>query len=436
MSPLTSTRSEQVSSPKASLIKKKKQQQQQQQQGSNSAPDTLKQYLHKTFHSQSQQREQACSFDPTSRAFDLVFKLDESDLQKKQEQAPSLFAMDTPNHLCKEIYVHKFFVMARSNYLRRLLKGYQHLHEENANICEVFVHSEMLECLSYYMSALYGDRSSRRKFLCHSHMLAWHDQAMQIIEQDNLRTECDSNIDQDFLPCLHRIYNAVTTFNEIRMDDHHDGSEKYVKNNNSFDLTIQLYNPYCEEELMKEYRVHKLFLFRSPFMRTIMQSGMQETQSSVVKFHTISVEGFHHVLQYLYTNHSKIPREHVVEIFVFAQLMELSDLSSICIRILDQMIDKDNVYDVLSLEELTAIPSILDKCAHVLTEHIDQINAIQLASTLPKFELLLMPKVIQKIAFCLANEYESIPKDVYSKLSVDIRIKVQDIRKKQLLKKR
>lgn len=66
----------------------------------------------------------------------------------------------------------------------------------------------------------------------------------------------------------------------------------------------------------------------------------------------------------------------------------------------------------------------------------DQTNVIQLASTLPKFELLLKPRVHQKIAFYLANAYESIPSEVYGELSVDIRMKVQKIRKKKLLSKK
>nr|CAG4716460.1 unnamed protein product [Naegleria fowleri] len=408
----------------------------------------LARYLEETFHAQYVED----MFDPmsqdSSHCFDLVFRCNdevndhaypsfdenfhERNIAADHSYGSNGSATTTATigqsknkmmiHQYSAIYVHEFFVMARSDYVRKLLKGHHHdsqysddrdreiLRKTTRSISEVMVHSETLKWLSLHINALYRNTTS--------HLLnsQWFEEA-QLVEMIDRRKVFSEGVEQ-FANCVQAIFHVVSEFNRIQQGTK-NGNEKqpppqlapkYSFLKDTFDLTIQLYNPYCVEELMKEYRVHKLFLFRSPFMKKILQSGMNETQTNIVKFHTISVEGFNHVLQYLYTQHCNVPREHVVEIYVFAQLMELSDLSSVCVKLVTKMIDKDNVFDVLSLEELSSIPSILEACAQ--------------------------PRVHQKIAFYLANAYESIPSEVYGELSVDIRMKVQKIRKKKLLSKK
>ena len=135
------------------------------------------------------------------------------------------------------------------------------------------------------------------------------------------------------------------------------------------DITVQLYNE-TEDEILKEYKLHKLFLFRSKHIRNILKSGMKESRENTIEFFGMTIETFDIIIKYLYTNIIEdINLEKVIEILVHCDIFQLKELIEYSLNFVKPNISIDNVLDILSFCSIYSYDDLIDFCIRFCLSH-------------------------------------------------------------------
>eukprot|EP01080_Neovahlkampfia_damariscottae_P011212 gene11212-4034_t len=259
----------------------------------------------------------------------LLTRLEETDLFDFKFKV-----YDEKDNDFKEIQVHKAFVSIRCSYLKELIENRKNeLYEISPTLFEKYVgflYTGKLELNENEMkSLLVFTKKSKENFTF-----------LDVIFKTNVNLSSQNLFVKKFQSDLRKLMT----------DENHS------------DVKIQLVNDETGE-MMKEYNLHKLFLFRSKHIKNIFKSGMKESIENTIEFFGITVEIFEIIIQYLYTNEIQdINLGNVIEILVHCEVFQLKEIINYSLNIVKYNVSVDNVMDIINFSLIYEYASLIDYC--------------------------------------------------------------------------
>ncbi|KAL9641594.1 hypothetical protein ABK040_013513 [Willaertia magna] len=282
------------------------------------------------------------------------------------------------------IYCNKTILSNRSTYFKELLSeidfnDFESLeHIEELNIPILKVHEYYYDSLIIYVRYLYcGDLvvGNETNNECLQELLLLgkrdperHNIIAKLCDQQKVlyldsSTEVLTKLREDFTVLYKQIEESL------------DNPLSFEPSNDNYytDVTIQLLDPHTDE-IMHELRAHKILLCKSTYIKTVFESGMEESQLGIIKFSEISLNGLLSVIRYLYTNEMVISIESCIEVLVTALLFQLFELANYCRNVIQNNITVENVIDICNIVELYNDTPLRGHCIRFILQHYDTIS--------------------------------------------------------------
>eukprot|EP00966_Prymnesium_polylepis_P123645 2858839-Prymnesium_polylepis.1 len=163
----------------------------------------------------------------------------------------------------------------------------------------------------------------------------------------------------------------------------------------------------CDAEVIvagKSFRAHRVILAAgSAYMRGVFNSGMKESQSSVVTLPDMSAAVFEAVLEWCYAGSAKVPETILVDVLTAAVRLQAPTLQTATESELIERLDANNCLDAWQLGDSLTLSRLVDAaccCAGRLFEEVAKSDAF---ATLPAPRLL---KLLKRDELGVAREEE------------------------------
>ncbi|KAL0481589.1 hypothetical protein AKO1_012517 [Acrasis kona] len=144
---------------------------------------------------------------------------------------------------------------------------------------------------------------------------------------------------------------------------------------------------------------HRFILCRSPYFKSMLMSGMQETFSDVINLTDYSIEVMNAILQFIYTDRIVITPSCCVEALLCAHQFGLIEVSSFCRGMASRYMTVDDVVSVLEVAELYTDSFLKNNCLRFIAENYDEIDHFKLGtitSELMSKVMIMREKIIKK----------------------------------------
>ena len=131
-------------------------------------------------------------------------------------------------------------------------------------------------------------------------------------------------------------------------------SEHTVQSFEQFDK-YRLCDEFCDiifKVQSVSFRTHRMILAASsPYFYAMFTSGLMEETSDTITLHDIDVESFELLLQFMYTSKIDITESNAQDLFVAADMFQLTIVSDACVEFLQHQIDPANAIEMLYFAE-------------------------------------------------------------------------------------
>ncbi|KAG7366449.1 Kelch motif-containing protein [Nitzschia inconspicua] len=119
---------------------------------------------------------------------------------------------------------------------------------------------------------------------------------------------------------------------------------------------------------------HKLMLTRSSYFRALFLGEMKESKMSTVDIQQVSHPIFLQVLEYLYTDQTRIPLETAMELFEAADLFCIPRLKTMCEKRMLQSINVENAASIFYAADAHCASALRAKAKKYILSHFEEIS--------------------------------------------------------------
>eukprot|EP01080_Neovahlkampfia_damariscottae_P001056 gene1056-10575_t len=294
-----------------------------------------------------------------------------------------------------EIHVHKCIIASRCKYFKNLILD---------NNDKIYLNDVSTSILDSYFNFLYSGVINLKS-------------EIEIFEFLNFSKKCKTH---------YTLINKIINSQEIYIDLHKSIIEN-IKNdfhslindklfsNIKFEIIEQ--EEEQEEQEKKEIFVHKIFLERSNYFKSILQSGMKESIENMITFSDIKFETMNQILYFLYTDDLIFESNNTIEIYINSVLYQLNEIIDYCRKIIISNIDFDNSLDLLFLSDLYADSRLLRSCIQFIVNHYDMYEEEDLKSIPSSVSFQIIQIVSKRQKIFERKEKKQLMREAKSQLS-------------------
>ncbi|XP_055007765.1 actin-binding protein IPP isoform X2 [Boleophthalmus pectinirostris] len=156
---------------------------------------------------------------------------------------------------------------------------------------------------------------------------------------------------------------------------------------------MRLRHDFCDVGLNvggQVFRVHRLVLAASsPYFSALFSGGMRESEKEEVRIHGVEREVFEILLDFIYTGLINITVENVQELMVAADMLQLTEVVSICGEFLKSHMDPSNCVGIFQFLEQISCMEMLE-----FTENYVHVHFLEVCTT-EDFKGLLKDQLVR-----------------------------------------
>jgi hypothetical protein len=119
---------------------------------------------------------------------------------------------------------------------------------------------------------------------------------------------------------------------------------------------------------------HKLMLMRCSYFRALFLGSMKESTMETVRIEQVSHPIFLQVLEYLYTDHLRIPLESAMELFEAADLFCIPRLKTMCEKRMLQSINVENAAAIFHAADMHSAMALRQKAKKYILLHFEAVS--------------------------------------------------------------
>lgn len=116
---------------------------------------------------------------------------------------------------------------------------------------------------------------------------------------------------------------------------------------------------------------HKIMLMRCSYFRALFLGEMKESKLSTIRIEQVSHPIFLQILEYLYTDHLRIPFESAMELFEAADLFCIPRLKTMCEKRMLQSITVDNAAGIFHAADMHSASALRQKAKKYILSHFE-----------------------------------------------------------------
>lgn len=187
---------------------------------------------------------------------------------------------------------------------------------------------------------------------------------------------------------------------------------------------MRLRTDFCDVGLNvggRVFRVHRLVLAASsPYFSALFSGGMREAEKEEVQILGVETEAFEVLLDFIYTGVISVTVDNVQELMVAADMLQLTEVVSICGEFLKSHMDPSNCVGIFQFLEQIACRDMLE-----FTENYIHVHFLEVCST-EEFKGLLKDQLIR-----LLKSEELRIEDEYQVFTAAMEWVLQDVAKRK-----
>ncbi|KAL9649399.1 hypothetical protein ABK040_014309 [Willaertia magna] len=177
------------------------------------------------------------------------------------------------------------------------------------------------------------------------------------------------NFQNDFIKLFNKIIKSINvkknkyfTNLSLEINETLQNDEELALQNDNLDLQNTLQNYiYCHKSILTINSTH---------LQKVLQSGMEETTSSIIKFHENSLNGFIAILKYMYTNlFDFINLTNCIDVFVISHLFEMEELKIFTRNYIIKNISIYNAATILDISEFYSENLLQSHCLSFIVNY-------------------------------------------------------------------
>lgn len=119
---------------------------------------------------------------------------------------------------------------------------------------------------------------------------------------------------------------------------------------------------------------HKLMLMRSSYFRALFLGEMRESKMNTVNIQQVSHLIFLQILEYLYTDQTRIPLETAMELFEAADLFCIPRLKTMCEKRMLQSINVENAASIFHAADMHSAMALREKAKKYILSNFEEVS--------------------------------------------------------------
>jgi leucine-zipper-like transcriptional regulator 1 len=119
---------------------------------------------------------------------------------------------------------------------------------------------------------------------------------------------------------------------------------------------------------------HKIMLMRCSYFRALFLGEMKESKLSTIRIEQVSHPIFLQILEYLYTDHLRIPFESAMELFEAADLFCIPRLKTMCEKRMLQSITVENAAGIFHAADMHSASALRQKAKKYILSHFEEVS--------------------------------------------------------------
>ncbi|XP_040216859.1 actin-binding protein IPP [Rana temporaria] len=152
------------------------------------------------------------------------------------------------------------------------------------------------------------------------------------------------------------------------------------------------------------FSVHKLVLAASsPYFSALLSGGLKESSDDVVLIQEVEPNSFQLLLDFIYSGSVHISTENVQGLMVAADMMQLTDLVSLCCDFLKEQIDPANCVGFFQFSEQLACQPLLEFTESFIHAHFPEVKQGDEFLNLTKDQLT---RLLRSEELCIEDEHQ------------------------------
>ena len=124
----------------------------------------------------------------------------------------------------------------------------------------------------------------------------------------------------------------------------------------------------------QEIYAHKLMLIRCSYFQSLFLGPMMESKLSTIQIEQVRHPIFLAVLEYLYTDHLKIPLGTAMELFEAADLFCIPRLKTMCEKRMLQSITVENAASIFHAADMHSAAALRQKARKYILSHFEEVS--------------------------------------------------------------
>lgn len=110
----------------------------------------------------------------------------------------------------------------------------------------------------------------------------------------------------------------------------------------------------------RKFDVHKIVLSTVPYFDSLFSAeGMNESNTGDVELHNVSSDIMEALIEYIYKRESRVNSDNAAELFIAADMLQISQLVGKCLQVMLDKVDVDNCVELLNMAEFFDAASCL-----------------------------------------------------------------------------
>ncbi|XP_067684549.1 kelch-like protein 12 [Haliotis asinina] len=176
------------------------------------------------------------------------------------------------------------------------------------------------------------------------------------------------------------------------------GLSEFWKSRELCDVTISING--------EELPAHRLVLaLNSDYFRAMFTAGFQESQSGLITMDNLKMDAVRRLVEYMYSGILTVTRDNVQDLLVSADILQMSDIKTICCGFIEKEIDASNCLGILEFAESFACTELKVKCVQLVKLRFPVVSKTEEFLAL-KTEALI--RILQYEDLCLGFSGEAV----------------------------